>query len=700
MNRPHPPTPARIDIEGLRGLAVAMVVIHHLFPGRLPGGYLGVDVFFVISGYLITGMLRPVAEPGALRAVAAFWRRRVQRLLPALALVLATTLALGAWLLWPGEYRALGRHATHAAAMTLNLELARTSGYFDPTGLLRPLMHLWSLGVEAQFYLLWPILVGLAARALPERLAGRARFDRAVLVLAAGLGPLSLAAMLQGARLDPDATFFMPQARAWELLAGAAAAVWPKRAEAAWAAPLRTVGGLGLLAASALLIGPHRACSWMVIVPVAATVALLRADAAHPAARRLTGHPAAAALGRISYPLYLWHWPLLSLATIVESGLPPVPVRIAIGTLSLALAVLTVRGIERPVRPSRSPRMPWALAGLLGLTGAAGAAIDRLDGLPGRTRAVNAYIEQFEWDAARWTWSAQAPACRDASREVEGIQAYCQQPMDRPPEVALLGDSHALGLYPGLAEHFGAQGRSLLLRGASACAPLLGLDIRWTVDTKRCSAVMDPVLAQVLASPSIRTVVLAYRGPFYVEGLPTAHELQARPAPRVRLVRDGGPPADDNAPAYAQALRTTLEAMHRAGKAVVLVIDTPEFGREPRACVRLRETRLTPRAAPGPCTIPASAYLARSRRYLDTTAQVLADHPEVAVWDLPGLLCDATRCHGLLGDTLIYRDPDHLTVAGSRWLAQRYGPRPASLWQPLAGEMRPAVTAQLSPRGR
>jgi peptidoglycan/LPS O-acetylase OafA/YrhL len=654
----HPTAPThRPDLDGLRAIAVLLVVAHHAMPGWLPGGYLGVDLFLVLSGYLISQILWRALDEGDFR-LSDFYRRRILRLFPALLLVLATTLALGAWLLWPGEYRALGRLAAAASVFLLNLDLARATGYFDTAAQLKPLLHLWSLSIEEQFYLVWPLL-----------LLGLHRLRLRVLPVVAGLALVSLAAMLVSARLDAAATFFLPQARAWELLAGAWAAAMPPHYRRGGA--VQTVLGLAFIAASAAWIGPPWASSVLVILPVLGTMALLLASPDNPVSRHLLAHPLMVGLGLVSYPLYLWHWPLLSLATVAASGPPAPAVRGALVLASLLLACLTWALLERRIRHTRSASAPWILAGLMATTGLCGMLIVHQDGLPARTARLNPLIAQFDWDAPRWTWSASAVLCQSRTPTVRGIQTYCNQNLSTPPEIALLGDSHALQLYPGLSERFTAAGQSLLLLGASACAPFLGLDIRWTVDTKACSAVMDGALDLVIRSPSLHTVVLAHRGPFYVEGQPTAFEQAREPQARIRLVLNRGAPATDNLAAYRQAMGATLAALQRAGKRVILVIDSPEIAMEPRACVRQQP-------APAACGLPVSAYRARARRYREVTTEVLREFPATEVWDLPRLLCDDRLCHARRGDDVLYRDADHLSVRGSQWVAARFDPQPAA----------------------
>lgn len=670
----------RPDLDGLRALAVLMVVAHHAFPGWLPGGFLGVDVFFVISGYLISQILMRSIDGGGPFRVVEFYRRRIQRIFPALILVVTVTLALGWWLTWPQEYRQLGQHAAANAVFLLNIELASESGYFDNAAQLKPLLHLWSLSVEEQFYLVWPWGLRFALR-----WAGGKR----ALPLLIGLAAASLVTMHLSARSDAAATFFMPQARAWELTLGAVAALVQCRHASTWTRlrdrflPAGACGllGLALILASCVVITPQRSASVALLLPVVGATLVLLADPGQRATQMLLANRPAVALGLISYPLYLWHWPLLSLASVVESGLPALWIRVAIVLVSGVLAWLTFVLLERRVRHTTEPLAPWLLLTLLAATGAFGHFIDTHDGLPARTRRVNTDLAQFEWEVPRWAWNEAAPICRDRARNVHGIQAYCNQSLPAPPQVALFGDSHALQLYPGLAERLGRTNQSLLLLGASGCPPGLDLDVQWTVDRKPCREVINAALDTLLQTPSIRTILVAHRGPFYIEGLPTDFEQHKDPGARIRLAYGNEPVAHgDNVPAYRQAMARTLAALRQSGKRVVLVIDAPEIGLEPRDCLPLREHTLTPHPVNTACAITVEAYRQRAHRYLEVTQALLKDFGDLDVWDLPRAFCDDRLCHGMAGDRALYRDANHLSVNGSRWIAERYAPEPARGW--------------------
>lgn len=670
----------RPDIDGLRALAVAMVVVHHAFPGQLPGGFLGVDIFFVISGYLISQILLRSFDSGTF-GVVDFYRRRIQRIFPALILVVVVTLALGWWLLWPLEYRQLGRHAGFNAVFLLNLALAGETGYFDADAQLKPLLHLWSIGVEEQFYLVWPWLLLLVLRSGRER----------ALPILAGLAVVSLVTMQQSAWLDAAATFFMPQARAWELTLGGIAALiqhhhgtaWQRLRDRLMPFGAATLVGLGMIALSAISYGTYRNTSVALLLPVCGAMLVLMANPGQQASQMLLGNRPMVGLGLISYPLYLWHWPLLSLATVIEAGLPAARFRVAIVLASVALAWLTYMLLERRIRHTTRRLVPWVLIGLLAATGVFGRVVDAQGGFPARTARINSDLAQFDWDVPHWTWNAEAETCRQRQPVVHGIKAYCNQNLSTPPQVALLGDSHALQLYPGMAERAGRTGESLLLLGASGCPPFLDLDIKWAADIKDCHTVINAALQTILTTPSIRTVIIANRGPFYIEGLPTAFEQRQDAGTSIRLTDHAGVINGNNVPAYQRAMARTLTTLRQAGKQVVLVIDQPEIGMAPRDCIELRKWTLSGRTVTSPCAIDMAAYAKRAGRYVGAVHEVLKDFGDIEVWDLPRLFCKDHLCQARAGDQILYRDANHLSVNGSRWVAERYAPEPARAWTPL-----------------
>ena len=353
----------RPDIDGLRAVAVLAVVLYHAFPKEVRGGFAGVDVFFVISGFLISSLiLAEIAEDRF--SIAGFYVRRVRRIFPALAVCLGFVLAFGFVYLLPFEFAQLGKHVFFGASFLSNVALWSESGYFDSEAHLKPLLHLWSLGIEEQFYIVWPALLLIIFRA-------RVKLELVLVLLLL----MSFAANVVLARTDISADFYLPISRFWELLAGAALAMLRPTETASRARSLASILGLvALLGSFAFFAADMRFPGWLALLPVAGTTALIWAGPNAVVNQNILSTRAAVLIGLISYPLYLWHWPLISFAYIFRAGKPPTALMAAaLVAASFLLAWATYRLVECPVRFGAHRRRRTMLAAIsvatLGLAG-------------------------------------------------------------------------------------------------------------------------------------------------------------------------------------------------------------------------------------------------------------------------------------------------------------------------------------------
>ena len=338
------PSKYRADIDGLRALAVASVIAFHAFPTVFPGGLIGVDVFFVISGFLITGIILDGLQKDAF-SFAEFYRRRIRRIFPSLIVVLAASMIAGWFLLLPDEFTRLGKHVVASAAFIQNFILWGESGYFDKAAATKPLLHLWSLGVEEQFYIVWPLLL-LAA--------GRLRLSKSWLV--GSILAISFIVSLIYARQDSTLAFYSPVTRFWELMTGGMLAVVAGQNRYGKASSgARNLGGniksiVGLVAIAlpiCVLDDKSLFPGWWALLPTVGCYLVLSAGPEAWCNRIVLSWRPLVWLGLISYPLYLWHWPLLSFMTIAESRIPSVEARIGAVLISVALAWATYRFVNR-----------------------------------------------------------------------------------------------------------------------------------------------------------------------------------------------------------------------------------------------------------------------------------------------------------------------------------------------------------------
>ena len=336
----------RPDIDGLRAVAILSVVLFHAFPSALKGGFVGVDVFFVISGFLISSIIMKGVAAGTF-SFYEFYMRRVRRIFPALLVVLTATFIAGWTVMMGDEFKVLSKHIVSGLAFIQNILLYTESGYFDASAESKPLMHLWSLGVEEQFYLIFPVMLILIHKL-------NIKLILALLVMAA----LSFAFSVAKISETPSGVFFLPQYRFWELLSGSFLAYLSSRTTlgpiTSRAKELSSwISGLGLLLIiiAVMLIDKTRQFpGYWALLPVAGSALIIYAGPNAWVNKYILSSKVMVFIGLISYPLYLWHWPLFSFAYIYFSGTPTALTRVVLICLSVMLAFTTYRLLELPLR--------------------------------------------------------------------------------------------------------------------------------------------------------------------------------------------------------------------------------------------------------------------------------------------------------------------------------------------------------------
>ena len=544
----------RPDIDGLRAVAVIAVLFYHAWPNWFHSGFVGVDIFFVISGFLITTIIARQLEAGRF-SIGDFYVRRIRRIFPALTLMLLVTLACAWALLLHDEFLQIGRHALAGAGFVSNLLLWHEAGYFDNAGTTKPLLHLWSLGVEEQFYIVWPLLLWAVYKL-------RARF----LWVAGAIFVVSMTVNLHMVDSNPVGAFFSPVSRFWELMSGGVAAyltLHHKERFTPYAHWLSLAGAL-LLALSFWLISPQALFpGYWALLPVGGSFLLVMAGPDGIVNRRLLGRRPMSAVGLVSYPLYLWHWPLLSFGFIVYGQKPPMLVKAALLAAACVLAALTYRLLELPLRALRARmRVTWSLAGsmvaiaLLGLTIATGTLRERID-----THGAEAYLSALN--------DSDFPGRTLAPVRYQGI-VFQKAASKAPGQTVFLGDS-VMQQYGPRVEHAIATAperyRSVIFATAGGCPPIEGTvrlpRLRFPLCTQTTTA------AYALAnSPATDAVVVG--AAWYGYFAPSQHEL---------LVQDGTNQLafpDPRAQELAfNSLRASLAKLVANGKKVFLVLQPP-----------------------------------------------------------------------------------------------------------------------------
>lgn len=379
----------RADIDGLRAVAVLAVVVFHAFPSLITGGFIGVDIFFVISGFLISTILFKKSDSNNY-SISDFYSRRVRRIFPALFAVLFVTLAYSWFVLYPDELKQLGLHTSTSTIFVQNIMLWTESGYFDTSSETKPLLHIWSLGIEEQFYILWPIILLLAVRVKDLQLRKNLYLFSAVLVFV-----VSFTLNILSIKNSPSSVFYLPQYRLWELAAGSILA-WvvlynPKNVLAITENKYFSQS-ISLVSVSALFTAFFSFNSETLfpgvaaLVPVLASVLIIFVGMNSYFNSKILANKFMVWVGLISYPLYLWHWPILSFGYIKYGDALPIKYSFVAIFLSIFIAWLTLKFIESPVRASSRRGVVTFLCGLIFGLGLAGFFISTTDGEFGRTK--------------------------------------------------------------------------------------------------------------------------------------------------------------------------------------------------------------------------------------------------------------------------------------------------------------------------
>ena len=638
----------RKDIDGLRAVAVLAVIFFHAWPHGVTSGFVGVDVFFVISGFLIGGIIFRDVRARKF-SFTHFYARRARRILPALFGVVIVFCLFGCFVLDTAEMKELATSSGTALLGISNIKFFLRNEYFDSSSTLLPMLMTWSLGVEEQFYLLFPLLMYGIARWQPAKVA------KCLLVI----GVLSFICCLWMTLHTPQAAFFLLPARIWELGAGAWLAVRmataPKQAPRLqqWSGML----GLAMVAASIFLFDAQTNFpGYAALLPVLGTMMLLYAKDSY-INRSILSAEGLVFIGKISYSCYLWHWPLMAFARKIAIGEPSDHVMAIIVILSLVAGYISWRFIEQPFRTNnvsdrRTVRYyALALVAMLAFT----AELKFMDGWPTRVPAAAKSIED--------TIALGRGNCLvlfDVST-LDPSEA-CNPTQGPAHAVALVGDSHASALGPGLQEVARDHHVRLIQLTKSSCMPFLDISPYETAHperTEKCTAFMHAALDRITQDDSITTVVVAAawsKGPEAMYETSTGKRMREKEA-----IDYGLPPL--------------LDKIRRSGKRVIVVEDVPSFAFSPNrqatgSVFPLRHW-IMQRISPFPEMI-AGKVDRRSPMLIAGSPEVTARIRTIAqttagvhYLEVRRQLCDADTCRFMQDDTLLYVDGSHLSVVGS-----------------------------------
>lgn len=651
--------PYEPHLDGLRALAVLAVVFFHCGFSLFPQGFLGVDVFFVISGYLITSILRRELARTAQIRFGNFYLRRGRRLLPNLFLMLGVTASLAPVFLKSEEVQDLGKSVIAAAAYLSNVHFFRQIGYFAPAAEDYPLLHTWSLAAEEQFYLVWPILLYFSFRGWRSSQRNYAATTNIV------LGILSLGACVAAQFGYRDQAFYLTPFRVWEFSFGALFVLRPPTRllalleSSSIAATLisycATIGLIAIICTSGWPEGLSIMANMATVLFTGLLIFCVPRSSRNPVSIALTSRPAAY-IGNISYSLYLWHWPIIVFYRMMNPGENSVMDSLTALSLCAVVAGAAYHLVEKPLRTDErvermlSPRRAAAIAALCTIVFVG---IGWVLWRQGPTAYSDSTIEL----AARASHDVN-PRRADCLANYEDTslppQQLCatQSPAMSAPTVLVWGDSHADALAPGLVEALPGSYR-VIQRTKTGCAPLLGIDINLRGrDYSECTQFNNQVSAEVKATAQVALIVMAARWNYYFFG-----ELDAK-----------RPPGDAQTRRLQSALRNTLGEFAARNIPVLIVGTVPEFEWDVPACLSRSIHFGRSHTA---CNLERHNIDMRSsftNKVLRDTANSVAT---AAFVDPMQLLCRDESCLGSLdANTILYSDKDHLTTEGARRVAR------------------------------
>jgi peptidoglycan/LPS O-acetylase OafA/YrhL len=718
----------RPDIDGLRAVAVLLVLLFHAFPSLVTGGFVGVDIFFVISGFLITGILRNELRDGTF-SIARFYGRRLRRIVPALLVVLGATLGAGWYLLEPAELHSLSWQVIGSALFSANIFFWMNAGYFDAAAITKPLLHIWSLGVEEQYYLVWPFLLYLA---------WKRQFSLAS--AAAVLAVVSMVANIALIEHHRSAAFFLPMSRLWELSIGAMLTLTGFTAKGKAEANLGAVAGLALIGASVVLLDEASFFpGWWALLPTVGAALIMWAGPQSAFNKQVLGSRVFVWLGLISYPLYLWHWPILSFLHTLAGGMPVASIRAGALVAAVVLAWLTYVFIEHPVRVQPTSRVAgWLFAGLVAFA-LAGLAIF-LKGAPAPAPAVVVPAAPVEAAAPPAAPAPEAPPAEAAPKPAEETPppAAAPAPADPPkatpaaeakpevkPETKPAEPTAAVATPAAAPEE--PKPQAAAPQEADLTSAVMGSGFEWRAqgcggtpaeeaDIRDCftdrrepakfiiwgdshaNALMPGLLRE--STPGARWAQLGAGGcPPMAGGIRRTYPgdpgydtpvicSKANDA-TIKIIESNAnikavvfvtasrmvtPPLYSSSPdvpvyenAIVEGMSAAAQRAHKAGKKVYFLIDNPSLP-HPKDCI----SRAISIAAENKksCSKTLKEHQEASKKYLELVARFKAAAPFVEIVDPTSVLCKNKVCGAAQDGKFLYTDGDHLSDTGNGLVAR------------------------------
>ena len=647
------------------------VVAFHAFPTLMKGGFIGVDIFFVISGFLISTIIFENLDRGTF-SFTEFYARRIKRIFPALLLVLIASFAFGWFALLADEYKHLGKHIAAGAGFVSNLVLWSEAGYFDNSAETKPLLHLWSLGIEEQFYIVWPFVLWFS---------WKRKFNLLTLTVLVAL--ISFSLNLKGIKQDSVATFYSPQTRFWELLSGSLLAwfaIYKKNGFHSniikidcWLAKViiresfeadgKTLSNVIAFTGSILLAygfwGITKDVSFpgkWAAIPVIGAVLIILAGPKAWINRKILSNKLAVWFGLISFPLYLWHWPLLSFARIVEGEEPSLSIRIAAVLLSVVLAWLTYKFVERPIRFGKGGKAKvTVLVILMAVVGYFGFNSYERDGLKFRLKQLNAIDKIFANPHPKISYFS----CDDKMRELSTLEfdGECRLSKNLEPTILFLGDSHTAHYINAVWETF--RDDTILMIVQTSCLPFSNSQMLSGECRKKYTSVLD----YLERNKSIKTVVLSGYWSYLISG--GFEKLGEN-------WRQAKAPNKENTESFKLNAREFIFRTLATGKDVIVFKDIPDLDFNIEECFDSRPLRISAHRTRANCWIDEKDFYQRLTPYDKVMNEILDDFPSIKTFDSRKYLCANGKCLASNGSLPYYWNGDHLNYLGAKKIIEGF----------------------------
>jgi len=645
----------RADIDGLRAIAVLAVVFYHAGLNYFSGGYVGVDVFFVISGFLITGIIVRELREGKF-TLTGFYERRIRRIFPAVFSLILVVILASAFLYNASDFSSISRSAIATTLFSSNMLFWRESGYFEAPSTLKPLLHTWSLAVEEQYYIFFPILMVWVVKFF------KSRFRTVIFVLLL----VSFALNIFGTYQYASAAFYFMPLRAWELFIGSMLALWEP------STPIKTgfrnilsIIGIGAIFASIFIFSDETIFpGWAAILPVLGSAFVIFGGMdSQTFIRKFLGSAPLVFIGKISYSLYLWHWPLLVMGKYYLIREMTTVDLIYWLIVTFGISTLSWKFIETPFRASEkwSTKKTFTFGmSAMAITGLISGVIYINGGFPQRFPSVQTESNE---DPERVRWGQ---CITEHKKEPPTEVSLCTIGADNnQPEFLLWGDSHSRAVAPAVNKSASASGVTGYYSAMPGCPPLLGID-RQDQFLGSCSTYNDMLIVFLQDHPEIKTVILAGRWSISADGSRFKNEEGATK----RQIDVWNNAYGTNAELFDLGLNRTVDKLLEMERKVVIVSGIPEIGYDvPSSYAIASRTGRDVNIVIAPTM---QEYLDRNRDANNTINSIAANKP-VTVIDPSGALCDA-KCLVVVDGQPIYRDDDHLSTFGAYYISYLFDP--------------------------